>query len=52
MKNNNVAISCIPNPPLDAKSTDNTPTMFLIRVKSKEDADELYDKLLEFKGTA
>lgn len=52
MKNNNVAIICVPNPPLDPKSTDATPTMFLIRVKSKEDAAELYDKLVEFKGAA
>ncbi|XP_003747574.1 nuclear pore complex protein Nup50 [Galendromus occidentalis] len=56
MKNNNVAIICVPNPPLNPnpKQDDEAPapTMFLIKVKSKEDAAELHDKLVEFKESA
>ncbi|OQR71661.1 nuclear pore complex protein Nup50-like [Tropilaelaps mercedesae] len=51
---NNVAIICVPNPRLDPKSKDDQPdppTMFLIRVKTSEDAVELRDKLIEYKDS-
>jgi len=46
---NNVMMVCIPNPPIDPKSTSNDPISMLIRVKSTEDADELLAKLDENK---
>ena len=43
---NNVMLITVPNPPLDKKDEQNpTPTTFLIRVKTAEDADELKDKI-------
>nr|CAB3264515.1 nuclear pore complex protein Nup50 [Phallusia mammillata] len=44
---NNVAISCVPNPPIDDKEQDKVVPM-LIRLKTSEDADEL-EKLLNEK---
>ena len=50
MGKNNVSLVCIPNPPMEAKSKDSTtPTMLLIRLKTGEEADEICDKLNEFK---
>ncbi|XP_022253430.1 nuclear pore complex protein Nup50-like isoform X2 [Limulus polyphemus] len=47
--NNNVLIVCIPNPPIDPKtSTESTP--FLIRVKNGKEADELLEKLNQYKS--
>lgn len=47
---NNVMLVCIPNPPIDAKSDeDSGPTPMLIRVKNAEDADELKAKVDELK---
>jgi len=45
---NNVVIICIPNPPIDPK-TPSGPTTMLIRVKTAEDADELFAKINEFR---
>ena len=51
---NNVALICIPNPPLEEKkegagSDDKVPVSMLIKVKTAEDADELLEKLNEAK---
>jgi nuclear pore complex protein Nup50 len=47
---NNVMTMCIPNPPLDEKKPDeNTAVGMLLRVKTTEDADELAEKLKEYK---
>ncbi|XP_078667464.1 nuclear pore complex protein Nup50-like [Branchiostoma floridae x Branchiostoma belcheri] len=48
---NNVALVCVPNPPLDEKS-EPKPTPMLIRVKTGEAADELCKQLNDNKGTA
>lgn len=44
---NNVSLVCIPNPPLDTKTTSDKQSVvtFLIRVKTTEDADELFATL-------
>jgi len=52
---NNVALICIPNPPIDDKKGDDsgdaqTPVSMLIKVKTSEDADELAEKLNEAKS--
>ncbi|ESO12977.1 hypothetical protein HELRODRAFT_155617 [Helobdella robusta] len=44
---NNVNLICIPNPPLDEKRPSNTPIPILIRVKTKDNADELFKHLTE-----
>lgn len=44
---NNLAIVCVPNPPLDSEGA---PTTFLLRVKTEEDADQLRDTLFKYKG--
>ncbi|GFS05084.1 nuclear pore complex protein Nup50 [Elysia marginata] len=49
---NNVLIVCVPNPPLDSKtpeSDQNKPVPMLIRVKTEQDADELFGKIEERK---
>lgn len=47
---NNVTIMCVPNPPLDEKKPDDkTPVGMLLRVKTGDDADELFDKIKEAK---
>ena len=46
---NNVALVCIPNPPIDGIK-ENEMVPMLIRVKTAEDADELFDKLKEHKS--
>ena len=47
---NNVAIMCVPNPPLDEKKADDkTPVGMLIRVKTGDDADELFDEIKKAK---
>ncbi len=46
---NNVVLVCIPNPPIDGMSEKEMVPM-LIRVKTAEDADELYEKLKEHKS--
>jgi len=46
---NNVMLVCIPNPPVDPKATTSQPTPMLIRVKTSADADDLKDKLDEYK---
>lgn len=43
---NNVAVVCIPNPPLDSE---NAPTTYLLRVKTEQDADHLRDTILKYK---
>ncbi|KAF2350006.1 Ran binding domain [Trinorchestia longiramus] len=50
MGKNNVLVVCVPNPPLDAKDASDKPVTMLIRVKTPEDADELYKKINESKG--
>lgn len=48
---NNVTLVCIPNPPLDEKKPDDkTMVPMLIRVKTAEDADELFEKIKENKS--
>ena len=47
---NNVSFICVPNPPVDPKNPESTPTSMLIRVKTGEDADELLEKLEELKA--
>ena len=43
---NNVLIMSVPNPPVFVKDGDNTkPVSYLIRVKTAENADELYKNL-------
>lgn len=50
MGKNNVTIVCVANPPMEPKAKDlTTPTMLLIRVKTSEDADELKEKLNQYK---
>uniref|UniRef100_A0A3Q4ASX2 RanBD1 domain-containing protein n=1 Tax=Mola mola TaxID=94237 RepID=A0A3Q4ASX2_MOLML len=46
---NNVMLVCVPNPPVDDKNP-SSPFPLLIRVKTAEDADELYKILEEKKG--
>ncbi|ESO91777.1 hypothetical protein LOTGIDRAFT_233352 [Lottia gigantea] len=46
---NNVWMLCVPNPPVDVKDDSGKPVPMLLRVKTSEDADELLDKLEEFK---
>lgn len=46
---NGVIIACVPNPPLDGKSTSTEPVKMLIRVKTVEDADNLLQKIDELK---
>lgn len=46
---NNVSLICIPNPPVDPKAEKNKTSVMLIRVKTEEDADELCNKLNEYK---
>eukprot|EP00058_Branchiostoma_floridae_P005441 XP_002590929.1 hypothetical protein BRAFLDRAFT_129561 [Branchiostoma floridae] len=48
---NNVALVCVPNPPLGDK-TDPAPTPMLIRVKTGEAADELCKQLCDNKGSS
>ncbi|CAH1256125.1 NUP50 [Branchiostoma lanceolatum] len=48
---NNVALVCVPNPPLDEKS-DPVATPMLIRVKTGEAADELCKQLSDNKGSS
>lgn len=52
MGKNNVTLVCVPNPPMEVTkgSSDASPVMLLIRVKTEEDADELYNKLTEHKN--
>jgi len=40
-----ISLSCVPNPPLDAKQADVRPICMLIRVKTAEDAQELLKQL-------
>lgn len=49
MGKNNVLIVCVPNPPIEINGETNTPVSMLIRVKTGEDADELYEKVNEHK---
>ena len=46
---NNVALVCIPNPPIDGIDEKEMVPM-LIRVKTTEDADELFEKLKEHRS--
>lgn len=46
---NNVSMVCVPNPPIDPKSTESKPVSMLIRVKTEEDADELYSNVEKYK---
>ena len=46
---NNVSMFCIPSPPIDPKVEEKKPVMMLLRVKTSEEADELYEKLTENK---
>ena len=45
---NSILLVCIANPPIP-KQDEKTPCKFLIKVKTEEDADELFDKIKEFK---
>lgn len=47
-KGNGVILTCIPNPPVDKDSGDK-PANLAIRVKTSEERDMLYDKIVEFK---
>ncbi|CAN8026519.1 unnamed protein product, partial [Ixodes persulcatus] len=47
---NNVALVCVPNPPMDPNDTSPAPTTLLLRVRTAEDADELRDTLNRYKG--
>ncbi|GFO01383.1 nuclear pore complex protein nup50 [Plakobranchus ocellatus] len=50
---NNVLVVCVPNPPLDSKadeSTNEKPVPMLVRVKTGDDADELFGKIEERKA--
>ncbi|XP_042142495.1 nuclear pore complex protein Nup50-like [Ixodes scapularis] len=47
---NNVALVCVPNPPMDPNETSPAPTTLLLRVRTAEDADELRDTLNRYKG--
>lgn len=52
MGKNNVSLVCVPNPPMElSKGAQDTPplTTLLIRVKEPADADELCDRLNEYK---
>ena len=49
---NNVFLVCVPNPPINTKEPSTDPTPMLIRVKTGEDADELFAKLEELKGSS
>ena len=46
---NNVALVCVPNPPIDGIDKNEMVPM-LIRVKTAEDADELFEQLKEHKS--
>lgn len=46
---NHVSLMCVPNPPIDPKDTSDKPTGMLIKVKTSEDADELFEKMKESK---
>ncbi|XP_060074071.1 nuclear pore complex protein Nup50-like [Ylistrum balloti] len=45
---NNVSLMCVPNPPLDSKEEPKA-TAMLIRVKTAEDADTLFEKMKELR---
>lgn len=47
---NNVALMCVPNPPMDPNDSSPAPTTLLLRVRTAEDADELRDTLNRYKG--
>uniref|UniRef100_A0A131XVG7 Putative nuclear pore complex component n=1 Tax=Ixodes ricinus TaxID=34613 RepID=A0A131XVG7_IXORI len=47
---NNVALVCVPNPPMDPNDTSPAPTTLLLRVRTADDADELRDTLNRYKG--
>lgn len=50
---NNVVVSCVPNPPIgpdDADADAKEPVSFLIRTKTGDDADELFDMLNKYKS--
>lgn len=47
---NNVALVCVPNPPVDPDDASPVPTTLLLRVRTAEDADELRDTLNHYKG--
>ncbi|XP_033752229.1 nuclear pore complex protein Nup50-like isoform X2 [Pecten maximus] len=46
---NNVSLMCVPNPPINTKE-DPKATAMLIRVKTAEDADTLYEKMKELRN--
>lgn len=46
---NNVALVCIPNPPIDPKDDPSQTVMMLIRVKTEGEADKLLQKIEESK---
>ncbi|XP_067944081.1 nuclear pore complex protein Nup50-like [Watersipora subatra] len=53
MGKNNVTLVCVPNPPMEVGKgapEPPPPTMLLIRVKESSDADELFEKLNEYKS--
>uniref|UniRef100_A0A224Z376 Nuclear pore complex protein Nup50 n=1 Tax=Rhipicephalus zambeziensis TaxID=60191 RepID=A0A224Z376_9ACAR len=50
MGKNNVALVCIPNPPVNGKDNSESPTTMLLRVRTQEDADELKNALERYKG--
>lgn len=52
---NNVILMCVPNPPLYSKPNEgdnNKPATYLIRVKTAEDADELFSQLNKSKSSS
>lgn len=46
---NNVSMICVPNPPVDSKADPTKPVPMLVRVKTAEDADQLLQKMNEFR---
>lgn len=46
---NNVSMICVPNPPVDSKADPIKPVPMLVRVKTAEDADQLLQKMNEFR---
>lgn len=46
---NNVNMVCIPNPAIDPKAAADKPVPMLIRVKTEQEADELCEKLNQYK---
>uniref|UniRef100_A0A183IM95 RanBD1 domain-containing protein n=1 Tax=Soboliphyme baturini TaxID=241478 RepID=A0A183IM95_9BILA len=44
---NNVSLAAVPNPPLEGSQNPSDPVVFLIRVRTAEDADQLFEQITE-----